>query len=105
MNRSNVMQAVMQQTVRSFWQNINWDNRPLMNPPPSNGAIVNEMPLSASLSFAMSVKDYFVAISWEGTPEIGVIPNGGDGKNRPHEAELSNDTTLDDFLDDLSKFF
>ncbi|MEI6426861.1 MAG: hypothetical protein WCO45_00525 [Pseudanabaena sp. ELA607] len=104
MNRTNVIPAVMRQTVRSFWQNINWDNRPLMNPPPSQGndEVVGAL-LTADLSFAMSVKDYFVAVSWEGTPEIGVIPNGGDSHR--HESKLGNDATLDDFLEDLSKFF
>jgi hypothetical protein len=105
MNRSSVMQAVMQQTVRSFWQNINWDNRPLMNPPVTDGVVTTGTQLPTSLSFAMTVKDYFVAVSWEGTPEIGVIPNGGDGKHRHNEPELGNDATLDDFLEDLSKFF
>jgi hypothetical protein len=51
----------------------------------------------------MSVREYFRAISWTGIPEIAASPP---------EAKLSSSSTIDesnetleDFLDDISKFF
>ena len=87
------------QPLRSFWQNVNWENRAIApisisNPSNNNGS-------APILSLLMSVREYFRAISWTGIPEIAA--------SQP-EVKLTSSTdesneTLEDFLDDISKFF
>jgi hypothetical protein len=87
------------QPLRSFWQGVNWENRAiapiLLNNANSNGKG------APTLSFLMSVREYFRAISWTGIPEIAATAP---------ELRLSNpidesNETLEDFLDDIYKFF
>ncbi len=88
------------QPLRSFWQGVNWENRAIApvlshNPSSNNGS-------APVLSLLMSVREYFRAISWNGIPEIAATAT---------ETKLSsssmdeNNETLEDFLDDISKFF
>jgi hypothetical protein len=92
------------QPLRNFWQNVNWENRaiaPASISNANNNANNNGNP--PVLSLLMSVREYFRAISWTGIPEIAASPP---------EAKLSSSSTIDesnetleDFLDDISKFF
>jgi hypothetical protein len=97
----------MRQTVKSFWQEVNWENRPapVVVQPETNGKpTISPLP-SPSLSFTfdmkMSVRDYLNAIPWSGAPIIAapepVAAVVEDGKYKID--------TLDDFLEDISKFF
>ena len=86
------------QPLRSFWQNVNWENRAIApvlisNPSNNNGS-------APILSLLMSVREYFRAISWTGIPEIAASPP----EVKPNTIDESNET-LEDFLDDISKFF
>ncbi|TYQ26071.1 hypothetical protein [Pseudanabaena sp. UWO310] len=83
------------QPLRSFWQGVNWENRTIA-PVSNNGQA------SQSLSLLMSVREYFRAISWTGIPEIAVTSS--DTKFSNSSVDESNET-LEDFLDDISKFF
>ncbi len=85
------------QPLKVFWQSVNWENRPITQVSnTSNGKVTQ------TLSLLMPVKEYFRAISWTGIPAIAastpeklnVIPSIDD-----------NSATLEDFLDDVSKFF
>jgi len=88
------------QPLRNFWQGVNWDNRPLA-PMSVNGSNTNGQVIPA-LSFMMSVRDYFRAISWTGIPEIGVTTS----EPKPSAAVIDDSNeTLENFLDDISKFF
>ena len=55
-----------------------------------------------TLSFLMSVREYFRAISWTGIPEIAATT--AEFKPSSNPIDESNET-LEDFLDDISKFF
>lgn len=82
--------------LRSFWQDVNWENReiaPVLSND-SNGKVTQ------TLSFSMSVRDYFRAISWTGIPAIAATA-------APKISEPIDETkeTLEDFLDDIYKFF
>jgi hypothetical protein len=88
------------QPLRSFWQNVNWENRAIA---PASISNANNNGSAPVLSLLMSVREYFRAISWTGIPEIAASPP---------EAKLSSSSTIDesnetleDFLDDISKFF
>jgi len=86
------------QPLRSFWQNVNWENRAIApvlisNPSNNNGS-------APILSLLMSVREYFRAISWTGIPEIAASPT----EVKLSTIDASNET-LEDFLDDISKFF
>jgi len=86
------------QPLRSFWQGVNWENR-VIAPVLSHSKSSNNGSAPV-LSLLMSVREYFRAISWNGIPEIAAT-----------ETKLSsssmdeNNETLEDFLDDISKFF
>ena len=88
------------QPLKSFWQNVNWDNRRLVVTPASNGSVAN----ATTLSFLMPVREYFRAISWTGIPAIAVTSTEAKLSNAQAEADESKET-LEDFLDDISKFF
>jgi hypothetical protein len=82
--------------LRNFWQDVNWENRkvaPVLSND-SNGKVTQ------TLSFSMSVRDYFRAISWTGIPAIAATA-------APKISEPIDETkeTLEDFLDDIYKFF
>jgi hypothetical protein len=88
------------QPLRNFWQNVNWENRAIA---PASISNANNNGSAPVLSLLMSVREYFRAISWTGIPEIAASPP---------EAKLSSSSTIDesnetleDFLDDISKFF
>lgn len=83
------------QPLRSFWQSVNWENRAIA-PVSNNGKS------APALSFLMSVREYFRAISWTGIPEIA--STAVELKPSGNPIDESNET-LEDFLDDISKFF
>jgi hypothetical protein len=87
------------QPLRDFWQNVNWENRAIapisISNPNNNGS-------APVLSLLMSVREYFRAISWTGIPEIAASPP--EVKLSSSSINESNET-LEDFLDDISKFF
>jgi hypothetical protein len=87
------------QPLRNFWQNVNWENRTIA--PVSISSTNNGN--AAILSLMMSVREYFQGISWAGIPEIADLPPDA----KPISSSLSNESneTLEDFLDDISKFF
>lgn len=84
------------QPLRSFWQGVNWENQAIapvvVNAP--NGS-------DPTLSFLMPVRQYFRAIAWNGVPEIAATVNQPETNNAIDE----NSETLENFLDDISKFF
>lgn len=86
------------QPLRSFWQSVNWENRALA-PVSTNNTNGKGAP---TLSFLMSVREYFRAISWTGIPEIAATT--AEFKPSSNPIDESNET-LEDFLDDISKFF
>jgi hypothetical protein len=88
------------QPLRSFWQSVNWDNRAIA--PLSSNASSNQNGVTPTLSLMMSVREYFRAISWTGIPEIAASAFETNPK-APVVDESSE--TLEDFLDDISKFF
>ncbi len=84
---------LMQQSVQAFWQSVNWENNPI--------------PFS-SLSLAMPVKDYFAIIPWSGVAIAQSGSNSGSmiGSKTSSQLNIDDKTeTLDDFLDDISRFF
>lgn len=87
------------QPLKSFWQSVNWDNRPIVTTT-ANGTVTN----STELSFLMSVREYFRAISWTGIPAIAATNVDTKLSINQSEVDESNET-LEDFLDDISKFF
>ncbi|OYQ64569.1 hypothetical protein B9G53_11095 [Pseudanabaena sp. SR411] len=86
------------QPLRSFWQSVNWENRAIA-PVSTNNTNGKGAP---TLSFLMSVREYFRAISWTGIPEIAATT--AEFKPSSNPIDESNET-LEDFLDDISKFF
>jgi hypothetical protein len=91
-NGSSKASLWMLQNVRSFWQGVNWENRPLEQTEIGMGL--------RELSFKMSVGNYFSSISWTGkaaiaqpTIQSSVIEDRGKSE------------TLDDFIEDISQFF
>ncbi|PZU99891.1 MAG: hypothetical protein DCE90_00960 [Pseudanabaena sp.] len=84
------------QPLQTFWQSVNWENRAIA---PITTSSNEQAP--KTLSFLLSVRDYFKSISWNGIPEIAATPE-------PQIATPPIDQskeTLEDFLDDISKFF
>ncbi len=84
------------QPLRGFWQGVNWDNRAIAPVTNSNGKV------APTLSYIMSVREYFRAISWTGIPEIAAKAAEPQHSSKP--IDESNET-LEDFLDDISNFF
>ncbi len=88
------------QPLRNFWQGVNWENRAIAtlstNNASSNGSN------APTLSFLMSVREYFRAISWAGIPEIAATAIE---TNLVSTTLGESNETLEDFLDDVSKFF
>ncbi len=84
------------QPLRSFWQSVNWENRAIAPITNNNSQGIQ------TLSLLMSVRQYFRAISWTGIPEIAATTP--EPKPSSNSIDTSNET-LDDFLDDISKFF
>jgi hypothetical protein len=89
------------QPLRNFWQGVNWDNHTIA--PLSINRSNNSGQSPAELSFLMSVTDYFRAISWTGIPEIAVATF--ELKSATANPIDESNETLEDFLDDVSKFF
>jgi hypothetical protein len=85
------------QPLVSFWQNVNWENRAIA---PTAVSKNGHHPL---LSLSMSVREYFRAISWTGIPEIASTV----AEIKPSNSSMVDESneTLEDFLDDISKFF
>lgn len=105
---------LMRQTVKKFWQEVNWENRPIpvapvaVAQPDTNGqATISELSTVSAiapaliLNFKMSVRDYLNAIPWTGAPLIAApTPAAVAVEDIEHKID-----TLDDFLADISKFF
>ncbi|NUN64101.1 hypothetical protein HCU40_04885 [Pseudanabaena biceps] len=83
------------QPLQTFWQNVNWENQAIAPTRNLNGKAPE------SLSFLMSVKDYFRAISWTGILEIASTSE----PKIVHPPIDETQETLEDFLDDISNFF
>jgi hypothetical protein len=80
--------AFRQQSVKEFWQGVNWEN-----------IATRHLHQSSTMPMTLSVQDYFAMIPWSG---IAIA------QSRPKPIlieEISNTETLEDFLDDISKFF
>ncbi|WP_019502319.1 hypothetical protein [Pseudanabaena sp. PCC 6802] len=105
---------LMRQTVKKFWQEVNWENRPIpvvsvaAAQPEINGQSETSE-LSAAftvapalmLNFKMSVRDYLNAIPWAGAPLVAApTPAAAVVEDNEHKID-----TLDDFLADISQFF
>ena len=85
------------QSLRSFWQEVNWDNRTLVT------TVDNHQSVS-SLSFTMSVREYFRAIAWTGVPAIAMTNTAAKAEAMSILVDESKET-LEDFLNDISSFF
>ncbi|OIP70694.1 MAG: hypothetical protein AUK48_13285 [Oscillatoriales cyanobacterium CG2_30_44_21] len=85
------------QPLQTFWQSVNWENRAIA---PTITTSANGK-VSQTLSFLMSVRDYFRAVSWNGIPEIAATP---EPQSKAAPIDESKET-LEDFLDDISNFF
>ena len=88
------------QPLRSFWQGVNWENRAIA--PALSFDTSNSNGSAHILSLLMSVREYFRAISWNGIPEIAATAAE---TNLSSSSMDENNETLEDFLDDISKFF
>ncbi len=87
------------QPLRSFWHSVNWDNRAIAKVSSNNP---NTAPV---LSLLMPVQEYFRAVAWTGAPEIAAtMPETKLSSNVKSTVDESRET-LEDFLDDISKFF
>ncbi len=73
-----------QQSVKTFWQGVNWENRPI---------VINQ-----SQALILTVQDYFAMIPWSGVAIAQSSP-----KSFPSQSSIKSDT-LEDFLNDI-KFF
>lgn len=82
--------AWLEKSVQDFFSHCNWLGRPLeiQNGSATGGQI---------LSLTSSVGDFFRAISWEGTPEVGAMPASLPIAVIP--TSDSTEVTLDDLLD------
>lgn len=78
----------MQQTVKAFWQGVNWENRPNFG-----RASVNQ-----PNSMTLNVRDYFGTIPWSGVAIAASTPIS-------LPPDIGKSETLEDFLDDISRFF
>ncbi|HAN46035.1 MAG TPA: hypothetical protein DCQ32_05730 [Cyanobacteria bacterium UBA8156] len=87
------MSAWASLSVQQFWQQFNWDGRPLA---PQGSATVR-----AGLSLSLSVAQYFARIPWEGRAVVAAPVSAPVVPEEPTE-ELA---TLEDFLGDISAFF
>lgn len=84
------------QPLRNFWQGVNWENQPL-----AQVTTTQDGRSYPTLSFLMSVRQYFRAISWTGIPEIAATSH----EHTPINNIEENSVTVESFLDDISKFF
>lgn len=95
----------MPESVRSFWQGVNWDDRPVQpgTPQVSTAQLHEEAEVvgEQSLALTLSVKQYFSAIPWSGIAIVAAAP-----ATLPPSTDTEEDSeTLDDFLSDVSDFF
>jgi hypothetical protein len=86
------------QSLRNFWQEVNWDNRTLVT------TVDNHQSVS-SLSFTMSVREYFRAIAWTGVPAIAMTNTAAKAEAKANPPIDESKETLEDFLNDISSFF
>ncbi|CAN1213375.1 hypothetical protein TUMEXPCC7403_24430 [Tumidithrix helvetica PCC 7403] len=92
-----------QQSVRSFWQGVNWENRPqVVTAAPSQGIgnLNGHVAIAPTLDLKLSVNQYFSMIPWSGIP-LAAAPTPSLGVAKVEEKK----ETLEDFLDDISSFF
>jgi len=80
-----VSTAFTQQSVKAFWQGVNWENHAISS--------------LKSHSMTSNVRDYFGMIPWSGVAIAQSVPK----PIMPQNTDKSE--TLEDFLDDISKFF
>ncbi len=85
------------QSLRSFWQEVNWDNRTLVT-------TVDNQHIVSSLSLTMSVREYFRAIAWTGVPAIATTNTVAKAEAKANLVDETKET-LEDFLNDISSFF
>jgi hypothetical protein len=90
------------QPLRNFWQTVNWENRAIVTLSTNNASSNGSAAPTLALSFLMSVREYFRAISWAGIPEIAATAIE---TNLSSSVMDESNETLEDFLDDVSKFF
>jgi hypothetical protein len=79
------------QSVRTFWQGVNWENRSSF----SNSSVASNLPSLENISLNLAVGNYFALIPWSGVAIATPKPKVIEPKSE----------TLADFLDDISKFF
>lgn len=92
----------LQQSVQQFFQDVNWDGRVLAPPPVEDDLEITALfpadapPVSSSLSFTMTVSNYFAAIPWDGVPMIGapIVTDTPTDAAAPEEKSV----TLDDLF-------
>jgi len=89
---TNSKDTFMEQSVKAFWQGVNWENRP-------NFGVQAQVIQSKSFSMTLNVRDYFGMIPWSGVAIATSIPK----PSLPQNTDKSE--TLEDFLDDISRFF
>ena len=87
------------QPLRSFWQSVNWENRVIAK---ASNESINISPI---LSLLMPVRAYFRAMSWTGIPEIAATLPETKLISKVKSTVDESRETLEDFLDDISKFF
>ncbi|MGQ9865106.1 MAG: hypothetical protein ACUVSQ_02285 [Pseudanabaenaceae cyanobacterium] len=85
------MSAWASLSVQQFWQQFNWDGRPL----PKGGT-------AAGLSPSLKVGQYFGQFPWEGRAIVAAAPVSVPAVSAEPPEELA---TLEDFLEDISSFF
>jgi hypothetical protein len=78
--------AFKRQSVKAFWQGVNWENRAVSS-------------TKSNFSLTVNVQDYFGMIPWSGVAIAQSVPK----PIMPQNTDKSE--TLEDFLDDISKFF
>lgn len=86
----------LQQTTRSFFSSINWDD----NPPEVEQVRLDATSSDGPLSLMLTVRQFFTSVNWDGTSSSKAIALE---LNLPLSAEppqsAANAFTLDDFSD------
>lgn len=79
-------------SVQEFFGQFNWQGQPQFNQ--------NGQDPSSQLSLQMSVAQFFQAVPWEGTPEVGVLPTSSPvtaAASKNNESDVTLDALLDIF--------
>ncbi len=93
--------AWLQESVREFFTNINWENRVIVQPTPAPTLeLLDDLgtaPVGIQLHLAMRVNEYFGAIPWDGLPIVAAPP--------PVEEVVVEQENTGFTLDDFSDLF